>query len=76
MTDVTFRHYCVLAHYVFDGLGDQARPSDVIDEVKWACAAADFPYRSDIVRAAVDAVQAVRQQGYRTPRLVQGRRWS
>lgn len=63
----SFRQLCVLAHHAFDRLGDEADPGDVLDELKWACAAARLDYNSDGIRRAVDSVGVARRKGYRTP---------
>jgi hypothetical protein len=60
---------CVMTHYVLDRLGDDAMPSDVVDELKWECARAGFAYPSPRrLTAAAAAVAVARQKGYSTPR--------
>jgi hypothetical protein len=62
---ITFAQLCVLAHYVFDALGEDAPLGDVIDE---ALVAAHFASpHPDHLRRAVDAVQTARAKGYRAP---------
>lgn len=67
LTAPSFAQLCVLAHHTYDYLGDDADAGDVLDALKWACAAARFDYSGDGVRKAVDAVAVARQKGYRTP---------
>jgi hypothetical protein len=61
----SFRQLCVLAHHVYDRLGEEADPGDVLDDLKWVCAAARLDYRGDGIRAAVESVRVARQKGYR-----------
>jgi hypothetical protein len=67
-----FRQLCVIAHHVFDQHQD-APISDVLDEVKWACARARLDYDGAPIREAVEAVQQARRRGYRTPRQPRAR---
>lgn len=68
--ETSFAQLCILAHYAAEGLGDPAAPGEVVEEIKWACAAAQFesPHPDDLT-AAVDAVLTARAKGYRTPRI-------
>lgn len=68
-TETTFAQLCILAHYAAEGIGDPAPPGEVVEEIKWACAAAHFetPHPDD-VNDAVEAVLLARLKGYRTPR--------
>ncbi len=68
MTSASFRQLCVIAHHVFDRLGDLAGPSDVVAEMKDVCGRAGLVHRlsRDLVKAA-DAVAVARAKGYGTP---------
>ena len=63
-----FRPLCVITHHVVDRLGPGVPISDVLDEVKWACARARLDYDRAPIREAVEAVHTARQKGYKTPR--------
>ena len=68
----SYRQLCVMAHYALDTIGDNAGPSDVMDELKWMIARARLSYPPPHWLSAVaEAVLCARAKGYRTPRTRQ-----